>query len=226
MVILVMHAAEMAEAGDANGQNVRAREQALAIDELHLGRVADDGRAAGDGVADFLKFAIRVIHPRTFGFPISDRRDEFAGGFHLAVDAGVIRHFHLIDRDRIRLKRDGFGNGFAPLFLRLLDHAGDEINVDLREANLAGKGVSAGDFLRAMRAAIDFEDVIVEVFDAEREPRDAEVADGLQFVIGERAGFGLERDFLDFVPRQQAFHAVGEKLQLVGRKIAGVPPPK
>ena len=71
-----------------------------------------------------------------------------------------------------------------------------------------------------MCSSVDLKDMIVEVFNAQREARDAHVTDGLQLVIGERAGFSLERDFLDFIPRQQAFHAVGKKLQLVGRKIA------
>src|SRR6185295_5472398 len=70
VVILVMHAVEMAETRDADGQDVRATEQTFPVNKFHLGRIADDGRAARDGVADFFELAIRVIHPRAFRFPV------------------------------------------------------------------------------------------------------------------------------------------------------------
>ena len=72
-----------------------------------------------------------------------------------------------------------------------------------------------------MGAAVDFENVIVEVLDAEAQPRDAEIANRLELVVGERAGFGFERDFLRRVPWEQTLHPVGEELQLIGRQIAG-----
>ena len=221
VMVLVMDAVQMSEARDADGENIRTGEESFAIDELHFRRIFHDRGGARHGVADLLKLVVGVVDPATFRFPVRHGRDEFAFGLHLLIDAGVVGHFHLVNGQRIGLKRDGLGDGFLPQLFRLLDHAGDEIDVDLREANLAGEGVGARDFLRAMRASVDLQDVIVEVLDAEAEPRDAEFANGLQLVVSERAGFCLEGDFLHLIPREQSLHAVGEELQLIGRQIAG-----
>ena len=77
----------------------------------------------------------------------------------------------------------------APVFVGLLDHAGDEIDVDLREADRAREVVGADRFRsRPMRAAVDLENVAVEVLDAEDEPRDADLAERAELLLGQRAG--------------------------------------
>ena len=96
-----------------------------------------------------------------------------------------------------------------PVLLRFLDHARDEVDVDLREANVARINVSARNLFAVMRAAIDLEDVIVK-FSTKAEARDAKIANGLQFVIGERARLGFECYFFDFGPRQLALLAFQE----------------
>src|SRR5262249_34329059 len=75
--------------------------------------------------------------------------------------------------------------------------------------------------LRAMRATVDLENVIVEVLDAEAQARDTHFADRTELVIRQCAGLGLERDLARVVPRQQPLHAVRQKAKLVGRKITG-----
>ena len=93
--------------------------------------------------------------------------------------------------------------------LGLLDHARDQIDIDLRKAELARAAVSAPDFLRAVSASVDLQDVIGKIFDAETKARDAQLADRLELVVRERARLAFEGHLLDFIPRQQRLHAVG-----------------
>ena len=64
-----------------------------------------------------------------------------------------------------------------------------------------------------MRAAVHLEDVIVEVLDAEAEPRDAQLANGRELGLGQRAGLALERDLFGRRPRRdrrQPLHQPGQ----------------
>ena len=65
------------------------------------------------------------------------------------------------------------GDALLPVVVRLAEHAGNQIDVDLREAERARLIVGAADLGRAMRAAVQLEQPIVEVLDAEAQPRDA-----------------------------------------------------
>ena len=56
--------------------------------------------------------------------------------------------------------------------------------------------VGANDLRRAMRAAVQLEDLVVEVLDAEAEPRHADAADRRELGFGQRARLALERDLL------------------------------
>ena len=84
------------------------------------------------------------------------------------------------------------------------------------KADLAGVGVGAMDLLGAVGAAVDLQDVVVEVLDAQAEPGDSEVPDRLELVVGEGSGLALERDLLGLVPGQQALHSLGEEAELFG----------
>ena len=53
-----------------------------------------------------------------------------------------------------------------------------------------------------MRAAVDLEDAVVEVLDAQAQARDAHLADRLQLVLGQRARLALEGDLFRLVPRR------------------------
>src|ERR1043166_5298590 len=80
------------------------------------------------GTFQFLK---SILNPPAFGFPVGHRRHQFARGLHLLVDGGVIGNLHLVNRHAVRRHFDGFTHALAPVCLRLLHHAGNEINVDL-----------------------------------------------------------------------------------------------
>ena len=88
-----------------------------------------------------------------------------------------------------------------PVGFGLAEHAGDQVDVDLREAEAARRVVSAADLGRSMRAAVELEDAIVEVLDAEAEPRDTHRADRGKLGFGKRAGLAFERDLFGVVPR-------------------------
>ena len=96
-----------------------------------------------------------------------------------------------------------------PIGLRFLDHARDQVNIDLGKLQFAGEGVGAGDFLAVMGAAVDLQDVVVEIFHAKAQAGHAHLADGVEFVAGQRARFALEGDFLAPRPRKQFLHSVG-----------------
>ena len=85
--------------------------------------------------------------------------------------------------------------------------------------NFARVSVGAGDFLAVMRAAVDFQDVVVKIFHAQAQARHAQFADGLELVVGERARLGFEGDLLGFIPRHNRLHAIDEMPELVHGKI-------
>ena len=96
----------------------------------------------------------------------------------------------------------GFRDALVPVVFGFTEHAGNEIDVDLREPRSPREFVGAKDFRRAMRAAIQLEHVVVEILDAQAETRHAEIADDGELALGERAGLAFERHFLRGVPRQ------------------------
>ena len=69
-----------------------------------------------------------------------------------------------------------------------------------------------------MRAAVQLENVIVEVLDAEAEPRHAHVANGGELGFGERAGLALERDFFGRRPRRDGRQPLHQAAQLPHRQ--------
>ena len=95
-----------------------------------------------------------------------------------------------------------FSNAALPVLFGLAEHAGDEIDVDLRKLERLRELIRAEHLGRAMRAAVQLEDVVVEVLDAEAEPRHAQVADRGELALGQRAGLALERDLLGRCPRR------------------------
>ena len=210
----------MTKAGHTDAQEVGPAEESLTVFELHPGRILHHGGRARDGVATRLEGSERLIHPTAFGVPVGDRCHQLSFGLHLPVDARVVGHLHLINGHRVGFHRHRLGHGLLPLFRSLLHHAGDEVDVDLGEADFPGVGVGPLDLLGAVGASVDFQDVVIEVFDAQTQSGDTHFADGPQLVIGECAGLGFEGDFGRFIPREQALHAFGEIPELVRRQVA------
>ena len=114
-----------------------------------------------------------------------------------------------------------------PVVPRLADHAGDEVDVDLREAEVARPAVRPVDFVFEMSPAVVFEDLRLEVLDAEAQPGDAHVAERFELVLLQRARLALEGDFLGASPREGSPGAVSSALaSCVALRNEGVPPPK
>jgi hypothetical protein len=113
----------------------------------------------------------------------------------VAADGRVVRQLHLVDRHAVGIEIERPLDADAPVLVRLPEHARDQIDVDLREAERTRKGVCPADFGRSVRASVQFEDAIVEVLDAKTEACDAHPADGLQLRFRECAGLALERNF-------------------------------
>ena len=51
-----------------------------------------------------------------------------------------------------------------------------------------------------MRPAVAAEDLVVEILDADAQPRNAQVVQGVQLFVGQRAGLRFEGDLFDLIP--------------------------
>src|SRR2546430_14426695 len=85
-------------------------------------------------------------------------------------------------RDAIGRELERLADTLTPVGLGFLDHAGDQIDVDLGKTNLTRIVIRARNFLAVMGAAIDLEDMILEVFDAEAQPGNAQFTNGFELV--------------------------------------------
>src|SRR5688500_963034 len=65
-----------------------------------------------------------------------------------------------------------------------------------------------------MSPAIRFENAIVEVLDAQAEPRDTEFLERFQFMLLQRARFALEGDLLGAPPRHDGLQLLEESTKL------------
>ena len=129
------------------------------------------------GVAGPLQRLERLVDPAALGRPARDVLLKAAGALqHVAADRRVERQLHLIDGDAVGRELDRLLDAALPVLFGLAEHAGDEIDVDLRKPERLRELVGAEDLGRPVRAAVQLEDVIVEVLDAEAEPRHAQVA--------------------------------------------------
>ena len=72
-----------------------------------------------------------------------------------------------------------------------------------------------------MGPAVDLQDVVVEVLDAEAQARDANLPDGLELVVRQRARLAFERHLLRLVPAQDRLHPVGQVLELRLGQVGG-----
>src|SRR6185295_18941955 len=105
--------------------------------------------------------------------------------------------------DAVGCESDSFANILAPILFGLAHHPGDQVDIHLRESDGASEIVDAADFLRAVRAAVQFEDRVVKILDTDGEARDAQLENGAEFLFGDGARLALERDLLGVVPRER-----------------------
>ena len=149
-----------------------------------------------------------------------------AGTFGFTSDSGIERDFHLVDGARVGIHRNGFGDSLFPLVGSLPEHPGDQIDIDLREADLPCPGISPANLRRAMGSAIDPEHLIVEMLDAETQPRYADLLDRLEFGLFERAGLALKSHLSGGFPCPVFVDAIDEPFHWALLRYEGVPPPK
>ena len=112
-------------------------------------------------------------------------------------------------------KLDRAPDRVAPLLFRFAHHAGDQIDVDLREIDFARPVVGAIDFRRKMRAAIRRENLVVEMFDAEAQSRDADLLERFELRFLQRARLAFEGDFFGVLPAHMAIESIDQVVQLL-----------
>ena len=146
---------------------------------------------------------------------------------HLVIDRRVERDFHLVDRDAVGRQVDRLADAVLPVLLGLVEHSGNQVDVDLGESDPPGGFVRLIDFSGKMGPAVALENVVVEVFDAQAQPGDAQ---GMQMSPASR-GLSVPgshskvtsstsshgRDFC--MPLTSCVNCSGERKE-------GVPPPK
>ena len=64
----------------------------------------------------------------------------------VAADRGVEWQLHLIDGDAVRFELERLLDAGAPVLFGLAKHAGDEVDVDLREGERASGAIRLPDF--------------------------------------------------------------------------------
>src|SRR5580692_765209 len=77
-----------------------------------------------------------------------------------------------------------------------------------------------------MRPAVDLQNVVVEILDAQAEARDSQIPDRLKFAFREGSRFALEGDFFGLVPGQQALHALDQARKLPRGNVRWCAPSK
>ena len=223
--VLDVNAVGVAERGDAGAEHVGAVPQAVAVDEFALRPVLDQRVGAGHLIAGLAHLVEGVADPGPLGRPVghaaAGERLVLADDAQLLREDRVERQFHLVDGDALRCQGQRLGDALLPVVPRFADHAGDQVDVDLVEAEVARPAVGAVDLLLQMRPAVVFENLRIEILDAQAEARDAQLAQRFQLVLLQRARLALERHFLGPVPRQRGLEPLHQAAQLVGAEVRG-----
>ena len=84
-------------------------------------------------------------HPAPLGRPVGDRLREPAGALSRLPLIVVLYGTHLIHRHAVGRQLQRAINAALPIVVRLSEHAGDEIDVDLRKVQRAREFIGAAD---------------------------------------------------------------------------------
>ena len=143
--VLHVHAVDMAERRHAEAREIGALPQTIAIDELRALGIPDRGVRAADRVAGVLQRLERLVDPAALGRPARDVLLKAAGALqHVAADRRVERQLHLIDGDAVGCELDRLLDAALPVLFGLAEHAGDQIDVDLRKARATARTDTRG----------------------------------------------------------------------------------
>ncbi len=199
MGVLEMYAVEMRERRNAESDHIAAMPQRVGVNEPAWLLRRRQRVCARNAIAARLELLISVIEPAPLRRPIGDGRIQPLLD-HLPRDDGVVGQFHLIDRHRIGSEFERAVDGVAPTLIRFAHHPGDQVNVDLRKINFARPFVGAINLSRKMRATIGGQNVVVEMLDAEAQPRDADLFQRFELRFAQRPRLALEGDFFGVLP--------------------------
>ena len=73
---------------------------------------------------------------------------------------------------------------------------GDQVDIDLRKAYGPRQVIRLIDLFRPVGAAVDLQNLIVEILDPEAKAGHADILDDLQLAFGDGSGLALEGDLL------------------------------
>lgn len=86
---------------------------------------------------------------------------------HVLRKDRVIRQLHLVDGDALGCELQRLLDAILPVVPGLTHHACDEVDVHLLEAEFLAPAVGFEDFRGTMGSAIDLEDAVIKVLDAQ-----------------------------------------------------------
>ena len=132
----------------------------------------------------------------------------------------------MVNRHAVRRILDRLFDVTLPVLLGLLDHARNQIDIDLIEAFRLGPLVGPAHFFRAMRPTIDLENVVVKVFNTQTQARHPDIFNRRELARIQGSRFTLKGHFLGIVPWKNGFHSVSQLSQLLRREIRGRPSTK
>ncbi len=197
----------MPERGHAQRDHVRASPEVVAIEKPIGRRVLHRRIGAGDRVARPLELLKGIPRPGPLGGPVGHGRGDRPLLLHLPVDRGVEGDFHLVDGDAIGPQPHRPAHAFAPTRLGIVEHSGDQVDVDLLEADRSGVSVGPVDLAGEMCPAVGPQNLVVEMLDPQAQPGDPQFVDCLQLLSVERARLAFKGHLLGLVPGQEAFHS-------------------
>ena len=106
-----------------------------------------------------------------------------------------------------------------PVLVGFADHASNQIDVDLRKADLLQPTVGFENLRREMCPAVFFQNLVLKILDPQRDPRDADFFKRFDFLQAQRARFAFEGNFLGGLPREMLYQTVAKRQQLPGAQI-------
>ena len=123
--------------------------QPIPVDEARTGRILHRRVGASELIAGPLEGLEGFPHPPALGYPVGGRIFEQTGSLQkISADGRVERQFHLIDRDAVRVQLERFLDHGTPVLVRLAQHSGNQVNVDLWKLELPGAFVGPERFPR------------------------------------------------------------------------------
>ena len=166
------------------------------------------GTGTGHRITRRLQTTKSLSHPASLGWPIGDWGTKFALFFHRLINGGIVRNFHLIDRHAIGCQFHHPFYTFRPIFICLLEHTGNQIDVYIFDPRILCPLESTKDFSRPVSPSIGFQYMIRKIFNSQTQTGNSKVSNRLYFFFCQGTGLAFKGNFFRLIPGQNRFHTI------------------